>query len=147
MYNILVARSRPTVTTPPPLVSAATSPTFPSYVLSGNEKPTLLPRSQTTGLFTVCSRVEHPVCLVQSKTRAIAKCKGEKGGSKIFEHYQSTVTQRTQQPSKGNSLRRIRRTSSCGSLEMDSFKSNQVQEHGIRVLMRAHLCHIIIFTL
>ena len=143
MYNVHVVSNRPTVTTPPPLVSAATSPTFPSYVLSGNEKPTLLPRSLTTGQFPV----EPPVCLVQSKTRAIAKCKSEKGGSKIFENYQSTVTQRTQQPSKGNLQRRIRRTSSCGSLEMDSFKSNQVQEYGISVLIRARLCHIIIFSL
>ena len=118
-------------------MSAATSPTFPSYVLWGNEKPIGLPRSQTTGQITV----EPPVCLVQSKTRAMAKCKSEKGGSKIFENYQSTVTKRTQQP-EGNLQRRIRRISSCGSLEIEGSKSNQVQEYGIMILINAHLWHI-----
>ena len=115
---LLSTRQSPTL--PPPFVSAATSPTFPSYVLSGHEKTNALPRSQTSGQFTV----EPPVCLVQSKTRAKAKSKSEKGGSKIFENYQSTVTKRTQHPD-GN--RRIRRISSCGSLEIEGSKSNQVQ--------------------
>ena len=127
--------NRQAVPGPPPLVSAVTSPTLPSYALSGNEKPTALPRSQTTGQFTV----EPPVCLVQSKTRAMAKCKSETGGSKIFENYQSTVTKRT---SQGKLQRRIRRTSSCGSLELDGSKSNQVQEHGIIILLTADLWHI-----
>ena len=62
---------------------------------------------------------------MQSKTRAKAKCKGEKGGSKIFEQYQNIVTERTQYPwGEGNMHRRIRRTTSHGSikaiLEQDS---------------------------
>ena len=115
-----VLSNRQSRTSPPPLVSAATSPTLPSYLSSGHEKSNPLPRSQTSGQFTV----EPPVCLVQSKTRAKAKSKSEKGGSKIFENYQSTVTKRTQHP-HGN--RRIRRISSCGSLEIEGSKSNQVQ--------------------
>ena len=106
--------------TPSPLISASTSPTFPSYLLS-KEKPNSIIRSQTDGAFAF----QPPVCLVQSKTRAKAKCKSDKGGSKIFENYKSTVTKRTQHP-EGNMQRRIRRTTSCGSLEIEGSKSNQV---------------------
>ena len=106
--------------TPSPLISAATSPTLPSYFAS-NEKPNAIIRAQTSGAFAF----QPPVCLVQSKNRAKAKSKSDKGGSKIFENYKSTVTKRTQYP-EGNMQRRIRRTTSCGSLEIEGFKSNQV---------------------
>ena len=106
--------------TPSPLISAATSPTLPSYFVS-SEKPNSITRAQTAGAFVF----QPPVCLVQSKTRAKAKSKSDKGGSKIFENYKSTVTRRTQHPD-GNMQRRIRRTTSCGSLEIHGSKSNQV---------------------
>ena len=87
-----------------------------------------MPRSSTFG-------VQQPVCLVQSKTRAKAKVKGEKGGSKIFEHYQCNVTKRTQH-TEGNMNRRVRRTTSCGSLEVleNTSKTNQVPEQDNKLL-------------
>ena len=85
------------------------------------EKPNSIIRAQTDGAFVF----QPPVCLVQSKTRAKAKSEIDKGGSKIFENYKSTVTKRTQNP-EGNLQRRIRRTTSCGSLEIKGSKSNQV---------------------
>ena len=106
--------------TPSPLISAATSPTFPSYLMS-KEKPNSIIRAQTDGAFVF----QPPVCLVQSKTRAKAKSEIDKGGSKIFENYKSTVTKRTQHP-EGNMQRRIRRTTSCGSLEIKGLRTNQV---------------------
>ena len=124
-YLLRNFKIRPTPPSPRPFLPSVTSPVLPSYI-SAIEKPAVLPRSSTAGAFVA----QQPVPLVQSKTRAKAKAKSEKGGSKIFEHYQCTVTKRTQHP-EGNMQRRLRRTTSCGSLEMleHASKSNQVSEH------------------
>ena len=125
VYSLRAFNTRPTPSSPRPLLPSATSPVLPSYI-SEIEKPAVLPRSSTAGAFVA----HQPLPLVQSKTRAKAKAKSEKGGSKIFEHYQCTVTKRIQYP-EGNMQRRLRRTTSCGSLEMleNDSKSNQVSEH------------------
>ena len=122
VYSSPITNHRQTPSSPPPLYTTVTSPILPSYATT-TEKPTILPRSQTAGGLFI-----QPVCLVQSKTRAKAKAKSERGGSKIFENYQCTVNKRTQHQD-GNLQRRIRRTTSCGSLEKaldQGFKLHQV---------------------
>ena len=97
------------------------STAFPSYLASSynDKQPPIVVRTAPT------AGAGPPVCLVQSKTRAKAKIESQQGGSKIFERYQNLVTERTQYPYRqGNLQRRIRRTTSHGSikaiLEQDS---------------------------
>ena len=112
------------------LFGSVASPAFPSYLASSyNDK-----QPSVTGRTPPAAGAGPPVCLVQSKTRAKAKCEGQQGGSKIFERYQDLVTERTQYPYRqGNLQRRIRRTKSHGSikaiLEQDSKYSKVYYPH------------------